>query len=168
MKKIGLLLIFAVLIIILFFSFFKLNGKNKDNKPKNKKIQKIENIKSMNFSYSTSTEIDSNVRYEIKKENDKYFAIIKLNNMPNESEKKVEIDKNFVNNVIEILNKYNVYSWNKFNKSDSNVLDGTGFYFSLLMENNKTIKASGYEIYPKNYGYVRGALDEIFENLYNE
>ena len=74
----------------------------------------------------------------------------------------------FANEVINILNKYNVTSWDGFNKSDRNVLDGDSFSFSLRYDEDKEVDAHGYMRYPNNYRDVKQELIDIFTNYYKD
>ena len=156
MKKIAIVIIITTIIIIIIMTQLK-----------KIKITK-ENIKYMHFSYSTGTMIDSNVSYELKEQNGKYIATIKPNNKSQEEKKEKEINEETLNKIVEILNKYNISTWNNFHKSNKNILDGNSFSFRLTTKDNKEIQASGYMKYPKNYGKVSKELDTIFEKIYKE
>ena len=158
MKKIWILLLILVLVIIISLIVVLV---------KRKKIEFTkDNIKYIHFSYSTGTMIYANVRYNIDYENNKYVATIKPNNIPDEEEKKIEIDENTLEKIVEILNKYNVSYWNKFYKNDKSILDGNSFSFHLKTKDNRDIDAAGYMKWPQNYKEVREELNTIFDNLY--
>ena len=159
MKKIWVVLI--ILSLVIFVSFIVVLIKSK------KVVFTKDNIKSMHFSYSTGNMIYSNVRYKLEYKNNKYVANIKPNNIPDEEEKEIEIDENTLQKIIDVLNKYKVYNWNNFHKSDKRVLDGNSFSFYLKTKDKKDIDASGYMKWPKNYYNVREELDNIFNELYN-
>ena len=112
--------------------------------------------------------VNSNTNYNLYLEKDKIIINIKPNNLPYEEAKTIEINDNKVISEIEnLLNKYEVYKWDGFSKSDNNVLDGNSFFFNLVYSDNKKINANGYMMYPKNYKEVKEGLDSIFMNLYN-
>ena len=159
MKKIWIILI--ILIIVIVISLIVVLKKRKIELTK-------DNIKYIHFSYSTGNMIYSNVQYKIEYKDYKYIATIKPNGISEEEAKKIEIDENTIEKVINVLNKYKIYHWNNFNKSDKHVLDGNSFSFSLTTKDNKTIDASGYMMWPSNYRNVRDELDEIFNELYKE
>jgi hypothetical protein len=153
MKKVLIAIIILIIIAIIIYS----------QKPK---IDiKANNIKYIHYSYSTGNMIYSNVCYEIEENNGKYTLTIKPNNVPEEEKQQIEIDEDTLNEIVEILNKYNVESWNNFHKSDKNILDGNSFTFNLKTKDNKEIEASGYMKYPKNYRKVQSELESIFEKL---
>ena len=160
MKKLWIILLILVIIIAIILLLFLMNKKKiKENNL---------DIKYMRFSYSTSTMMYGNVSYEINYKDNKYIASIKPNNKSEEEKLEIELDNKTLNNVIDVLNKYDINSWDKFSKHDKNVLDGNGFSFSLRTKDGKEITASGYMKWPTNYSEVRSGLDDIFNNLYEE
>ena len=134
---------------------------------KNNKV-KITDIKYLSFYYTQGNMMNSNVKYTLTYENDKYIAEIKPNFKSEEEMKKVEIKKNDIEKIIETLKKYNVNKWNGFNKSDKYVLDGDSFSLYITFLDNTKLIASGYMMYPKNYNEVQNVLDKIFLSYYNE
>jgi len=133
--------------------------------------RKSNNIKDINkfyFSYSTSNYIYGSVSYDIALENEKYILTIKLDNVAPEDAVKIEINNTILENVLVILNKYQVKNWNGFNKSDSNVLDGNSFNMSITEKDETHISAHGYMMWPENYREVKQELDELFKNILDE
>ena len=128
----------------------------------------IKDIKYLHYTGTTGTAINAGYDYTIELINKKYIATIRLNGKSNDEIKKVEIKKDVINNIENILNKYNVYKWNNFHKYDKNVLDGNSFSFNVNYQDNKSISASGYMKWPDNYGDVRNELESIFVSLYNK
>lgn len=127
----------------------------------------IKDIKSLTFSYSTGNEIYSNVRYELDcSENCK--VTIKPSGISDEDKYETDVDSKFVKRIEDVLNKYNVASWNGFNKNDKNVLDGDSFSTYINYGENGYISASGYMMWPNNYSDVRDELNTIFMELYPE
>ena len=135
---------------------------------KNKKEITISNIKYFHFSYSVGYAMNAYVIYELNYKDDKYIISIKPNGISDEEKKEVEVDNSFIQKLEEILKKYHVEKWNGFNKHDKNVLDGDSVSLNIRMENNDYLSASGYMKWPNNYGNVRGELDTIFMNIYNQ
>lgn len=135
---------------------------------KNNNKVKITDIKYLSFYYTQGNMMNSNVKYTLTYENDKYIAEIKPNFKSEEEIKKVEIKKNDIEKIIETLKKYNVNKWNGFNKSDKYVLDGDSFSLYITFLDNTKLSASGYMMYPKNYNEVQNVLDKIFLSYYNE
>ena len=153
MKKILIVLTIIILLsiggIIIMFSI--------------KRKVDIVNITKLHLSYSTSTMMNGNVIYEIEYKDNKYNLHIKPNMVPDEEAIDTEISKEDILKIEEILNKYKVYKWDGFQKSDKYVLDGNSFSFWVYFDEDKDIHASGYMMYPDNYGNVESELENIFK-----
>ena len=135
---------------------------------KNKSNNNISNIKHFSFSYTVGYAMNARVRYEIDYDNNDYKTSIIPNGIPDEDKLEVKIDKEVIDRIEQVLNKYNISKWNGFDKVDKNVLDGDSFSLYLRMQNDKTIEASGYMKWPEDYGKVRSELDSIFMEIYNK
>ena len=158
MKKILIIILIIVLLLIgglvLMFSI--------------KKKVDIVNITKLHLSYSTSTMMYGNVIYEIELKDNKYNLHIKPNMVPDEDAIETEISKGDMLKIEEILNNNKVYKWDGFQKSDKYVLDGNSFSFWVYFDDEKDIHASGYMMYPDNYGKVETELENIFKKYYKE
>ena len=153
MKKIIILLIPIIIILYILL------------KIKRKPVE-IENIKYLHFGYSTGTMINAYVSYDLSYKDGKYIVKIKPNGKSEEEVKEREITKKEVKKIEEIVEKYEVYKWDGFNKSDPNVLDGNSFNMSITLKEGKIISASGYMKYPNNYREVKDELDDLFMKMY--
>ena len=153
--KVKIIILIVVLILILLISCFFLFRK---------KVV-ISEVKSFRFSYSTGNMINAYVIYEFKCDNGKCVASIKPSGIPDEEKTKVKVDEKFVNKLTDILKKYDVASWNGFNKSNKYVLDGNSFSISIYMENGDDISASGYMMWPKHYREVVSEFDTLFSSI---
>lgn len=153
------LVLFIIIVGLVVFLIAHLKGKQNMNDSQ---------IKYMHFYYSTGTMINAWVRYDVDKTNDKYVASIKPNGISEDDILKVDVNKDFIDRIQSIMEKYNVNKWNSFNKSDPYVLDGNSFSLSLSYEDGTDIDASGYMKYPKNYSEVKSELDSLFMKLYED
>ena len=125
-------------------------------------------FKSMSFSYSNGGDIaNSQEIYEINKKDDKYIATIKEKYKTEDEEIEVEVDIHTIYKALNIIDTYNVSTWDGFSEHDSNVLDGESFYFSLYVGDDK-LTASGYMSWPKNYSKVKEEFTDLFHSLYEE
>lgn len=79
----------------------------------------------------------------------------------------MKVDDQTLDDIVAILNKTDVYSWNGFDKRDNSILDGYSFSLSGTFERGD-LSASGYEKYPQNYDAfhkaLTGYLDELIKN----
>ena len=126
----------------------------------------IDSIKSMHFSYSSGYSIYAYSSYDVQKKDDGYYATVKPYGLAEEAAQEVKLDDAQVKEILSVLNKYEVSKWNGFHKSNKYVLDGDSFSFSLYIDNDKEISASGYMMYPNNYNSVEKELTSIFDSLY--
>ena len=157
MKKIILLI---VLVIIIVVGIILLNKKKKENIKKEPLT-----IKHLYFYYSNGYSKDAYTTYRVDYKDDKYIAVIKPYEVPSEEEITIELDNDTINKLIDVLTKYEVVSWNKFDKHDKNVLDGDSFTFNLITKEDKEISARGYMRFPKNYRDVCSELEKIFKEI---
>lgn len=149
-----LILLCIVIVVVIFIVLLK----------RPKKVS-ITNIKLLEFSYTNGTMINSNVYYKLEC-NDDCGATISPYGTAMEDAKEFKVDKGVVLDIENVLNKYDVAIWNGFNKTDKYVLDGDSFSINIKMSDGKTIEASGYMMWPKNYRSVEEELDKIFKNIY--
>lgn len=161
MSKKGIYLIILTMFVIVFIGYMFVFIKNR------RIVLTKDNIKYINFLYTTGNAMYSSVNYKIEYKDYKYIATIKPSGKSEEEAKQIEIDENTLEKIVEVLNKYNVYTWNNFHKNNKSVLDGTSFSFNLETKEDKTIDASGYMRWPNNYKNVRDELNTIFNSLYN-
>ena len=150
-----------VIALVLIYTF---------TRKKEEKIVEIDDILHLYVSYSNGYMANSSIRYSLDydEKEDRYTVSIKPYLVDDDDVLKKEVTKEFADKLKEILTKYEVAKWDGFNKSDQNVLDGDSFSFSVRMKNDVNISASGYMMWPKNYGKVIGEFDTLFMNIYNE
>ena len=122
----------------------------------------IEDIWSVSYSTSGST-INSCEYYALTCGSDKCTVKIKLDGEPYEEAKTYRVSNKQVKELIDLLNEYEVWRWNGFDEHASDVFDGDTFSFSLTVQNGKKINASGYEMYPENFGEVIQEMIRILD-----
>ena len=126
---------------------------------------KISEIDHFDFGYQVGNYMNGTVKYEIKYEEDKWYAYIKPNEVAEESATKIEIKEDKVKELENILKEYKIGKWNGFQKSDKHVLDGHSFHLYVWFKDKTSIHASGYEMYPSNYKEFRNKMDEFFKKI---
>ena len=132
-----------------------------------KKDIKIENIKKLEFDVTNNMSMYGHTTYKLEC-NDKCIASIKPNGISEDETQEVELTKEQVKEIEDLLNEYHVGKWNGFDKVDKNVLDGRSFSLYITLEDNTYISAHGYMKYPKNYKEVSYGLNKIIGSLYKE
>lgn len=129
------------------------------------KTQEISDITHFYFTYSKGYAMNSYITYQIDKTNNKYIVKIKPYGKSEDEKIEKEISKEDVVKLENMLNKYNVYKWDGFHKTDKNVLDGDSFSCTINTESDVRVSASGYMMWPENYRNVVSELDTFFEQF---
>lgn len=125
--------------------------------------EKIRGIKKLHYSTSGTT-VNGSEMYELTC-GDECTVRIKHKGEPYEEAKTYPISDEQVEEIIDMLNKYEVWRWNGFDEHDPDVFDGSSFSFSLSVQDGKTIEAHGYCMYPENYSEVIQSLLRVFNSL---
>ena len=121
----------------------------------------IKELRSLSFSTSGSI-INSGVCYELTSD-DGHAVKIKLDGQSNGEAKKYLISDEKVKELIKLFNQYEVWEWNGFEEHHPEVMDGSSFYFSLTVQDDKKLEARGYMMYPENYGEVIQEMIRIID-----
>lgn len=74
-----------------------------------------------------------------------------------------KISEDTYNRINEWVDTYNIRSWDGFDKSRKDVLDGGGFRIEITLATGETITAHGNNAYPNGYGDANRALNDIIE-----
>ncbi len=158
-KDIFLLVIIVIIFIIGIWYIVKSNQK---------KVE-IKDIESFHLSYSKGYAANSYVRYGLSYDKSKncYIATIKPYGIDEDDYLEIEVDKKFRDNIKDVLVEYHVEKWNGFNKNNPNVLDGDSFSLNVKIDEDESISASGYMMWPENYRNVVSAIDNLFMTIYN-
>ena len=154
MKNIIIVIIIIILLVlgILGFVIF-------DNRESN-----VSNIEYFRFFYTRGYAYHADVTYELDCYN-KCQAVVVPYGVGDEDAIVKNVDKEFVDRLLEIINKYNVDRWDGFNGTNKDVLDGDSFSLSIKTREKKYISATGYMSWPKNYGSFKAEVDALFEEL---
>ena len=75
----------------------------------------------------------------------------------------VEGGEELTKQILDLLNEYDISSWDGFYESDDNVCDGGGFSFSLILGDQTEISAGGSNAYPKGYTGFKNSLYELIK-----
>lgn len=153
-------LIIIVVSLIIIFIILK-------PKLKAKKNINITNIQKFEFSYTKGYAMNSNIVYIMECEDD---CLVTIKPYDKSEQEKVEakIDDEFIKQLEKILNKYSVSKWDGFDKAAKNVLDGDSFHVYITYDDNQRVSASGYMMWPDRYKNVRGEIDELFMDVYEQ
>jgi len=125
--------------------------------------KEIESIKTLNMR-SNSGFANFYTFYSIECNNKCFVRVI--NTHPNTAGNySVEISEKDVNKIVKVLQKYNVKSWDGFDKSDKYVLDGSSYSFDLTTKEGLKVSAKGYMKYPDGYHEVISEIEKIISDI---
>ncbi len=158
--------IIGVLVVITILFVVGCTTKKEKNDKDDKTVE-IGELKTLDLFYTNGYAYQADVSYKINCD-EECTLIVKPYLKSEEESITVNINNEDIKKIEEILKKYEVGKWNGFSKTDPNVLDGDSFHFYVTFKDGKSISASGYMMYPTNYGSVEKELEEIFESLIGE
>lgn len=164
-KKVKIIGIIIIILILLSVILVCVNNKTRYEK-RALFMNGMHNTESeiTNLKYEFGSYNGGYYKYEISKEDDIWILKATGSNGIKLNVKK-EIDINDINNIQNIILKYNVIDWNGFNKSDKNVLDGYGFSLLINYSNEMKITVKGYMKYPKNYSDFEKEIHEYITEI---
>ena len=157
MKTKDIIIIIAIIIAILLIIFLILKNRKSE-------IKEIKGMKELEYVLHDGRNMFGTIKYKIEC-NDKCILKTKLSGYTDEEYTEVEIDKEQMNKILEILKRYNVKKWDGFNKADKHVLDGKNFEFILITDDNKKIRAEGYMKYPNGFKDCINELKKVFNDI---
>ncbi len=73
------------------------------------------------------------------------------------------IDEEVVDALMQVIDEYDVASWDGFNKSVDHVLDGEGFWLEVTLMDGTSILARGDNAFPDNYFPAISKMQEILD-----
>lgn len=123
---------------------------------------KIEDLKSFEFAYSTGNYLNAKVIYAMQSDSAGYSFSIKPSGVDENDAFVFAVQSADIAELETILNRYEISRWDGFKKSDLRVKDGPSFHLYVWLKNGKSVHASGYSSYPKNYKDFRKEMDEFF------
>ena len=106
--------------------------------------------------------------YILTEKNGVNVISVRLEGVSRKDAKTFEVGAGFVRELFDILESGNVASWNGFNKSARNVMDGDRFSFYASLPDGKTVSANGYMSWPEGYGAVSRRVTELFIGEYEK
>ncbi|MBQ2697218.1 MAG: hypothetical protein IJF59_00970 [Clostridia bacterium] len=77
----------------------------------------------------------------------------------------VRIDDPVLEQLNEIAEKYALRKWDGFDKTDSSILDGTGFTLSITLADGSAVSAKGSNQFPEGYSEAKEEICALFEGL---
>ena len=124
-------------------------------------------INELSYRYTSGYEINSDVSYDIICDKKCRVSIKPYGKSKEEAITKT-LSTSQVDELRSILVKYNIVSWDGFKKTDKDVLDGDSFSFYLKYNNDETVSASGYMMWPSHYRDFQKEFEGLFNENYNK
>ena len=163
-KSLILLLIVIIFLIVTIFVIYMLIKNNNKN---NVKLTGNEKLEKISYNYA-GTAIGDIYTYEIYKENNEVKLKVDIMNINSENPDIVVLNENILDEIMELIKKYNVNKMNGFHKNNPDVLDGSSFAVSIKLSNDKEISFSGSNISPNGFhGFEKEFLNLIKEETTN-
>lgn len=103
-----------------------------------------------------------NPGYDIKIENGKLI----FDNFDEGEKTKRKADEKTISELLSLLERLDIYSWDGYKEYDEDVLDGMGFSLYVRLADGKSINASGSNKFPKNFREFDEAIRAIAEGKY--
>lgn len=153
MNKKIVVVILLILILICSVLIFVMVNNDKEEKISNKDI--VMNAKEIDFNFIYSPMYIGSTYHIVINGNTATLEITTGNDVVKRDLNSEEIEL-FKQSLIE----GDVISWDGFNKSDPDVLDGAGFSMTLKID-DKTISAHGSNSWPKNYYKFRDLFYKV-------
>lgn len=125
------------------------------------------NVENLEYCYiEESGTMASSIAYEIKKtENGATLSFYSGNWLYDDVleledclAKRIDGDQHFYNELVQIFNENQIMSWDGFDKTNPNVLDGYSFNMRAVIDDDKEITAHGNNSYPETYQTFISAL----------
>lgn len=132
------------------------------------KVSEIKSLKEFHYRVTDGRNMYGIIEYNINYEDNLYTLKSRLNGFDEDEAVIVVPEEGTINKIIDVLNKYNVASWDGFSKSSKSVLDGKSFEFKVVTKENEKIYCTGYMSYPKNYKKVISELENIINEENNK
>ena len=80
-------------------------------------------------------------------------------------EESQSMDEETVQKLMEVIEAYNVSSWDGFDEKNENVLDGEGFSLEIGFTDGTSVKALGDNAFPEQYADAMGEMWDILTNI---
>lgn len=152
MKKVVILMGILTMISSLF-GCARVNPEEKSGSDEYKKIK--------SFYYNVSG-YSPGFYYDIHPVGDK-IVMVSQDRENVEKEISVRIDNDTMEELSELCGKLDVISWDKYEESNPDILDGSGFTLRITYEDGSEVNARGDNSFPKHYQEFEKSVRKILE-----
>ena len=99
--------------------------------------------------------------YQIAMDSDGYHVSIN-------EEPELPVSTDTVNTLMDVIDAYDVASWDGFSQSQSFVLDGEEFWLDFTLTDGTSVHACGDNVFPEHYFEAMGAMWDILSQITEE
>lgn len=122
-----------------------------------------ENDQIISFAYSHSGSSTSEIySYEVAKNEHSGKMTVQYDLFCGLFTGEIPVDDEFLKKLTTLVDNCDLRKWDGFNKRKSRVQDGAGFKLEICFGDGSEIAASGSNSFPKGYGDVSCAIDDLF------
>ena len=75
------------------------------------------------------------------------------------------VDEGIIDALFEVVEKYDLYRWDGFDKTRSGVLDGEDFRLVIRFSDGTSIQANGNNAFPENYFDAMSEMEHILDGI---
>ena len=118
-------------------------------------------ITSFCYSHSGSSTIEM-YSYEIEDDEESGRTVVNYEFNNGFNTYALPADEELMQQLSAVVDDHNLRKWNGFDKSNSLVMDGSGFYLRIDFSDGTQIMARGSNRYPTGYGEAVDAIDDLF------
>ncbi len=117
-------------------------------------LQSVRQISTLFYYRSGDIDYDT---YDISRETDGYHVSV------NDGEEQI-IETNSVNELMSIIEHYDVVLWDGFAETERGVRDGETFWLEVRLTDGTYIEAKGENAYPENYFLAMNSMQQVLSN----
>ena len=128
---------------------------------------KIRSGSIVEFSFGRGAGMSGSVQYTLKRQDNlALFTVDRTGSLHDKGDDvRKTIDGKYLDRLADIINENKVAEWDGFSGSANGVLDGSGFVLKVKYDDEKTIEAHGYMMFPANYRTVSDKFEELFAEI---
>ena len=158
----GLVKIIAVITAMLFAGGCGTNTPDNNILDGGNKMAEKKEIRSFSYSHNGSISYDG-YNYTFYQDENGVHLTAELNCGWEKLD--VDLEDGIMEQLETIVFEHQMYQWDGFSKTDTNVMDGEGFSLDITFMDGTTVSAHGSNAFPSGYGAAEDAFNGLFWEL---
>ena len=126
---------------------------------------KIHDIRSFSFIYTDSKAVPVERCFKLAIKENKYTASLTDASSAEGDLLSVDVDKDFVKRLEEMLNRNKVFTWDRYEKTSNAGADTYKFSIEVYDENGSSVSARGNGKAPRHFTAVKNDLEVLFAEI---